>query len=92
MLSTSGIGCRFPTIRDLAAVEDIEEVNTLWKGLGYYRRASLLLKGAKKVVADFEGRIPSDVKVLERDVSAVGRYTAGPVSSACLSHGTLNPD
>ncbi|KAG9009612.1 hypothetical protein FRB94_011875 [Tulasnella sp. JGI-2019a] len=80
---------RFPTIRDLAAVEDIEEVNALWKGLGYYRRASLLLKGAKKVVDDFEGRIPSDVKVLERDVSAVGRYTAGAVCS--IAYGVKAP-
>lgn len=68
---------RFPTIKDLAEVDDIEEVNALWKGLGYYRRASLLLKGAKKVVDDYAGRIPADVKVLEKDVPAVGKYTAG---------------
>ncbi|KAG8890402.1 hypothetical protein FRB98_008977 [Tulasnella sp. 332] len=80
---------RFPTIHDLAAVDDIEEVNALWKGLGYYRRASLLLKGAKKVVDDFDGRIPSDIKVLERDVSAVGRYTAGAVCS--IAYGVKAP-
>ena len=68
---------RFPTIQDLAAVEDIEEVNALWKGLGYYRRASLLLKGAKKVVKDFDGHLPSDPKVLEKEVPGIGKYTAG---------------
>ncbi|KAG8898958.1 hypothetical protein FRC00_002107, partial [Tulasnella sp. 408] len=68
---------RFPTIKDLADVTDIEEVNALWKGLGYYRRAKALLEASKKVVKDFDGRIPKDVAVMEKEVPGVGRYTAG---------------
>lgn len=36
----------FPTIADLANATE-EEVNSLWSGLGYYRRAQYLVKGAK---------------------------------------------
>ncbi|KAG8925794.1 hypothetical protein FRC03_006248 [Tulasnella sp. 419] len=72
---------KFPTIKDLAAVTDIEEVNALWKGLGYYRRASLLLQAAKKVVKDYDGKIPQDPAVLEKHVPGVGKYTAGAVTS-----------
>lgn len=37
---------RFPSIADLANATE-EEVNSLWSGLGYYRRAQYLIKGAK---------------------------------------------
>ena len=40
---------RFPTIQDLAKATE-EEVNSLWSGLGYYRRAQYLVKGAKVCV------------------------------------------
>ncbi|KAG8989199.1 Mitochondrial carrier protein ymc2 [Tulasnella sp. 427] len=80
---------RFPTIKDLAAVTDIEEVNALWKGLGYYRRAKALLEAAKKVVKNYDGRIPKDVAVMEKDVPGVGRYTAGAVCS--IAYGVKAP-
>ncbi|KIO30707.1 hypothetical protein M407DRAFT_20236 [Tulasnella calospora MUT 4182] len=80
---------RFPTIKDLADVTDIEEVNALWKGLGYYRRAKALLEASKKVVKDFDGRIPKDVAVMEKEVPGVGRYTAGAVCS--IAYGVKAP-
>jgi A/G-specific adenine glycosylase len=52
-------------------------VNSFWKGLGYYSRASNLLKAAKKIVQDFDGLIPSDARVMEKEIPGVGRYTAG---------------
>lgn len=36
----------FPTIKALSEATD-EEVNSLWSGLGYYRRAQYLVKGAR---------------------------------------------
>ena len=36
----------FPTITALAQAS-LEQVNELWAGLGYYRRAKLLHEGAK---------------------------------------------
>lgn len=64
---------KFPTIYDLAKA-DIDAVNKLWKGLGYYSRASRLLAGAKKAVNKFNGRLPDDVKVLEKEIPGIGRY------------------
>jgi hypothetical protein len=50
---------RWPTIADLAKA-DIEEVNAAWRGLGYYRRARSLLKGAQTVMGDskYKGASP----------------------------------
>jgi adenine-specific DNA glycosylase len=42
---------KWPTIADLAKA-DIEQVNAAWRGLGYYRRARSLLKGAQTVMGD----------------------------------------
>ncbi|KAI8981886.1 DNA glycosylase [Mycotypha africana] len=70
----------FPTINDLAAA-DIEKVNKLWAGLGYYSRAKRLWEGAQKVVNDFEGLLPNNAKELEKNIPGVGRYTAGAIAS-----------
>ncbi|KAF9432735.1 hypothetical protein BGZ76_010386 [Entomortierella beljakovae] len=71
---------KWPTISDLAAA-DLEEVNKVWTGLGYYSRASRLHSGAQKVLKDFKGILPSDPAVLEKEVPGVGRYTAGAIAS-----------
>ncbi|KIJ39008.1 hypothetical protein M422DRAFT_68891 [Sphaerobolus stellatus SS14] len=79
---------KFPTIHDLAA-SDIDTVNGLWKGLGYYSRAARLLSGAKKVVSEFEGKLPADVKILEKEIPGIGRYSAGAICS--IAHGLCVP-
>ncbi|KAI8358738.1 DNA glycosylase [Mortierella sp. GBAus27b] len=71
---------KWPTIRDLAAA-DVEEVKKVWTGLGYYSRASRLHSGAQKVVQDFNGILPSNPAVLEKEISGIGRYTAGAIAS-----------
>ncbi|KAF8512661.1 hypothetical protein BU17DRAFT_53907 [Hysterangium stoloniferum] len=78
----------FPTIYDLAS-SDIDSVNGLWKGLGYYSRASRLLAGAKKVVGEYDGRLPADVKVLEKEIPGIGRYSAGAICS--IAYGLCAP-
>ena len=70
---------RFPTVADLSAANS-EEVNQMWAGLGYYRRAQQLLQGAGKVIADFGGVVPSTVAEL-LTVPGIGPYTAGAISS-----------
>lgn len=69
----------FPTLQDLASA-DLERVNQLWSGLGYYRRAKYLLNGAKYVVETLGGLIPKDVQSLLK-IPGIGRYTAGAISS-----------
>ncbi|KAF9276872.1 hypothetical protein BGZ68_009694 [Mortierella alpina] len=71
---------KWPTLADLAAA-DIEDVNKVWTGLGYYSRASRLHQGAQKVLKQFKGILPRDPAVLEKEVPGVGRYTAGAIVS-----------
>ncbi|KNE99861.1 hypothetical protein PSTG_06950 [Puccinia striiformis f. sp. tritici PST-78] len=71
---------RFPTIFDLAKA-NVEQVNECWQGLGYYSRASRLLSGAKKVVDKFDGVLPQDPSVMEKEVDGIGPYSAGAIAS-----------
>lgn len=70
---------RFPTVEALAAAPE-DEVLKLWEGLGYYRRARNLHRGAQQVVAEHGGVIPRDVKELLK-ISGIGEYTAGAIAS-----------
>eukprot|EP00238_Polyblepharides_amylifera_P007331 CAMPEP_0196586206 /NCGR_PEP_ID=MMETSP1081-20130531/53484_1 /TAXON_ID=36882 /ORGANISM="Pyramimonas amylifera, Strain CCMP720" /LENGTH=516 /DNA_ID=CAMNT_0041908005 /DNA_START=69 /DNA_END=1616 /DNA_ORIENTATION=- len=74
---------RWPTVADLASAEQ-EEVNEVWAGLGYYRRAKFLLLGAKHVMSSLGGIFPSDVPALLK-VPGVGAYTAGAVASIAFN-------
>jgi A/G-specific adenine glycosylase len=55
-------------------------VNEQWAGLGYYRRARYLLDGAKYVVDNFSGKLPTTADDL-RKIPGVGPYTAAAVAS-----------
>ncbi|EAS66941.1 hypothetical protein DDB_G0270764 [Dictyostelium discoideum AX4] len=74
---------KWPTINDLASTT-IEEVNKVWSGLGYYRRAKNLWLGSKYVVDNFNSKIPSDVKSL-LEINGIGPYTAGAISSIAFN-------
>ncbi|KAI3810889.1 hypothetical protein L1987_20520 [Smallanthus sonchifolius] len=69
---------KWPTVHHLAQAS-IEEVNEVWAGLGYYRRARFLLEGAKMVVEE-GGKFPRSVSDL-RKVKGIGEYTAGAIAS-----------
>ncbi|KAJ7487767.1 DNA glycosylase [Mycena latifolia] len=71
---------KYPTIRDLAGAS-IDQVNALWKGLGYYSRASRLLAGAQKAVAEYDGRLPDNAKDMQANIPGIGRYSAGAICS-----------
>ena len=58
-------------------------------GLGYYTRASRLHSGAKVVVDDYDGVIPSDPAILEKSIPGIGRYSAGAISS--IAYGAQAP-
>lgn len=69
---------KWPTLHHLARAS-LEEVNEMWAGLGYYRRARFLLEGAKMVVEE-GGGFPKAVPAL-RKVKGIGEYTAGAIAS-----------
>ncbi len=68
---------RFPTVEALAAA-DLNEVLSLWAGLGYYARARNLHACARTVVA--RGSFPRDVAGLMQ-LPGIGAYTAAAVAS-----------
>ena len=69
----------FPTVKDLAAASE-EEVNSHWAGLGFYRRARLLHKGAQYVTQKLDGSIPQTVEELKK-IDGIGPYTACAIAS-----------
>ena len=71
---------RFPTVEDLADAS-LDEVLTLWSGLGYYSRARNLHRAAVIVAAN--GGFPSDVAGL-RSLPGIGEYMAGAIASIAL--------
>ncbi|XP_015618796.1 adenine DNA glycosylase [Oryza sativa Japonica Group] len=72
---------RWPTVDSLAAATQ-EEVNEMWAGLGYYRRARFLLEGAKQIVE--KGEFPRTASAL-REVRGIGDYTAGAIASIAFN-------
>lgn len=70
---------RWPTVLDLAAVED-GDLMAAWAGLGYYARARNLLACARAVAKDHGGVFPDTEEAL-RALPGVGAYTAAAVAA-----------
>lgn len=68
---------KFPNFKKLAGAGQ-DGVLSLWKGLGYNRRALALHRLAKVVCKDYNGRLPADETLL-RLLPGVGCYTARAV-------------
>jgi A/G-specific adenine glycosylase len=77
----------FPDVGALAEAP-LDRVLEMWSGLGYYRRARLLHRGAGDVARDHASIVPRDPKTLAR-VSGIGRYTAGAIAS--IAYGVRAP-
>ncbi|MAE94967.1 MAG: A/G-specific adenine glycosylase [Deltaproteobacteria bacterium] len=74
---------RFPDVTSLAAASE-DDVVAAWAGLGYYRRARGLKRGAEEVVARHDGEIPSALDALLA-LPGVGPYTAGAIRSLAFN-------
>lgn len=70
---------RFPSLETLAAAP-LEEVLTLWAGLGYYSRARNLHKTARLLAEHEAGCFPQSVEALQK-LPGIGRSTAGAIVS-----------
>jgi A/G-specific adenine glycosylase len=73
---------KWPTVQDLADANH-DDVLAVWKGLGYYSRATRLHEGAKAMIAKSAGSTcPLPSKAIDlQEFPGIGRYTAGAVSS-----------
>ncbi len=74
---------KWPDVHALANADD-DEVMKLWQGLGYYSRARNLLAGARQVVNEFGGIVPSDYGNLLK-IKGIGRYTASAIASIAFN-------
>lgn len=72
---------RFPTVQALGKAE-IGEVLAVWQGLGYYRRAHLLHKGARHVAAH-GGQLPDNETALLK-IPGIGAYTAAVLAATAF--------
>ena len=77
---------RFPSVADLAAAP-LDDVLTLWAGLGYYSRARNLHRAAQTMVEQHEGRAPDSADALrelarQEPLASVAVLTPTPAISA----------
>ena len=74
---------KFPSARSLASA-NIDDVLKLWEGLGYYSRARNLHAGAQQIVANWQGKMPTNYNDL-LSIKGIGPYTAAAISSICYN-------
>lgn len=75
---------RFPDVAAVAEASE-EDVLRLWEGLGYYSRARMLHKAARRIMEVHDGVFPSDPEHI-RALPGVGPYTAGAIGSIAFGH------
>ncbi|HEV2978133.1 MAG TPA: A/G-specific adenine glycosylase [Casimicrobiaceae bacterium] len=69
----------FPDVARFAAAP-IERVLELWSGLGYYRRAHLMHRAARTLVAKHGGEFPRDAAAIAK-LPGIGRSTAAAIAA-----------
>ena len=74
---------RFPDIESITRANE-EEVLKLWEGLGYYARVRNIMKSAKIIQAQHNGRLPAEHDQLLK-LPGIGRYTAGAIMSIAFN-------
>ncbi|MDP5370407.1 MAG: A/G-specific adenine glycosylase, partial [Pseudomonadota bacterium] len=79
---------RLPTIEALAQTS-LDDVYTLWQGLGYYSRAKNLHKAATQI-CDLNV-FPQDIETL-KTLAGIGPYTSASISAIAFDHPTMPVD
>ena len=69
----------FPNLHVLANA-DLDQVLSVWEGLGYYRRAHNLRRTAKLVVEKYGGSLPQSTNELIK-LPGIGAYTAAAIAA-----------
>ena len=77
----------FPNFRSLARAP-LREVLRVWQGMGYNRRAMALQKIARRVVSEFNGKLPDSVETL-RTFPGISAATAGAIVAFAFNKPTL---
>jgi A/G-specific adenine glycosylase len=69
----------FPDVWSLARAP-LRDIMAAWQGLGYNRRALALQGIARRLVTEFDGRLPAEVETL-RTFPGIGAATAGALAA-----------
>ncbi|NQU38986.1 MAG: A/G-specific adenine glycosylase [Lentisphaerae bacterium] len=78
---------RFPDVAALASA-DLQDVLTIWQGLGYYSRARSLHRAARHLMTERNGELPRRAEEWEQ-LPGIGPYAAGAIVS--ISFGDVVP-
>jgi A/G-specific adenine glycosylase len=70
---------KYPTVTDFAAASE-DDILKLWQGLGYYSRGRNMLKTARLVQDQYNGKFPQSYEQLIK-LTGIGEYTAAAISS-----------
>lgn len=81
---------RFPTVDALACAE-IDEILSMWEGLGYYQRAHHLHEAAKDIHEGHGGEFPGMPEELEK-LPGIGPYTAAAIASIAFGEKAIALD
>ena len=63
---------KIPNLKKLAKIND-RNLLKCWEGLGYYSRARNLKKTAKKIIKNFNGKLPDNIEELKSLPGASGK-------------------
>lgn len=72
---------KFPTVADLASAQ-LDDVLSLWGGLGYYSRARNLFQCAQLVMQEYGGVFPHAASQLQK-LPGIGPSTAAAIAAFC---------
>ena len=81
---------RFPDIFSLSRAP-LDAVLKAWEGLGYYQRARNLHKTARYVVSEYDAKLPSSSKELQK-LPGIGPYTAAAIASLAFGENVIAVD
>ncbi|MDB5112759.1 MAG: A/G-specific adenine glycosylase [Mucilaginibacter sp.] len=70
---------KYPDVKSFAAANE-DNILKLWQGLGYYSRGRNMLKTARHVQENYEGKFPESYEELIK-LKGIGEYTAAAISS-----------
>ena len=65
---------KIPNLKTLSKTND-KKLMKCWEGLGYYSRARNLKKTAKKIIKEFNGKLPDNIEQL-KTLPGIGEYTS----------------
>ena len=74
---------KIPNLNALSKVND-KKLMKCWEGLGYYSRARNLKKTAKKIIKEFNGKLPKNIEQL-KTLPGIGDYTSSAIMAIAFN-------